>query len=109
MMSDKRATDTTDLDAQLDEILVRVFQRGINEELPDYYKVTLSVPDAKQALIKLIEDREHAIDRLEVIDEGGRAYARGATYGYPVSVKLSYQDGGRTLKVFVALRKEGDK
>jgi hypothetical protein len=37
-----------------------------------------------------------AVTRLEVIDETGRAYSRWRT-----SVDLSYQDGGRTLKVFV--------
>ena len=46
----------TDYNERLDEILVRVFQRGINEELPDYYKVTLSVPEAKQAITSLIKE-----------------------------------------------------
>jgi len=41
------------------------------------------------------------IDRLEVIDETGRAYVKGSIYGSPVSVELSVQDDGRTLKVFV--------
>ena len=37
--------------------------------------------------------------RIEVIDETGRAYVRRG-----VSVTLSYQDDGRTLKVFVKER-----
>jgi ribosomal protein S28E/S33 len=41
------------------------------------------------------------VDRIEVIDETGRAYVRGSIYGTPVKVELSYQDDGRTLKVFV--------
>lgn len=44
------------------------------------------------------------VDRLEVIDETGRAYVKGSIYGSPVSVELSYQDEGRTLKVFVTPR-----
>ena len=41
------------------------------------------------------------VGRFEVIDESGRAYARGSIYGDPVKVELILQDGGRTLKVFV--------
>ena len=39
------------------------------------------------------------LTRIEVIDETGRAYVRRA-----VSVTLSYQDDGRTLKLFVKER-----
>jgi hypothetical protein len=39
------------------------------------------------------------VTRIEVIDETGRSYVR-----YGVSVELSYQDEGRTLKVFVRSR-----
>jgi hypothetical protein len=42
------------------------------------------------------------ISRLEVIDEKGRAYVRlGIDH-----IVLSWQDGGRTLKVFVTPRGE---
>lgn len=41
------------------------------------------------------------VNRLEIIDESGRIYVRGAMYGTPSEIKLSYQDDGRTLKVFV--------
>ena len=44
------------------------------------------------------------VDRFEVVDEHGRAYVRGSTYGTPVRVELHYQDDGRTLKVFVTPR-----
>jgi len=36
------------------------------------------------------------VTRFEVIDENGRTYSR-----LQVEVELSYQDDGRTLKVFV--------
>ena len=52
-----------------------------------------------QLLAELVERSK--IDRLEVIDENGRAYARGSIYGTPVSVELSLQDANKTLKVFV--------
>jgi hypothetical protein len=39
------------------------------------------------------------VTRFEVIDEHGRAFVR-----YGVAVELSYQDDGRTLKVFVQAR-----
>lgn len=41
------------------------------------------------------------VNRIEVIDETGRAYVKGKIYGTPVKVKLSIQDDGQTLKVFV--------
>lgn len=39
------------------------------------------------------------VTRIEVIDETGRVYVK-----YGVEVELSYQDAGRTLKVFVTSR-----
>lgn len=42
-----------------------------------------------------------SVDRFEVIDDTGRAYVKGSIYGSPVSIELSYQDDGHTLKVFV--------
>lgn len=41
------------------------------------------------------------VDRFEVIDEDGRVYAKGPMYDSPVDVELSYQDEGKTLKVFI--------
>ena len=41
------------------------------------------------------------VTRFEVIDETGRTYRR-----HGVEVELSYQDDGRTLKVFVRARTE---
>lgn len=41
------------------------------------------------------------VNRIEVIDETGRAYIKGELYGTPVKVELSLQDEGRTLKIFV--------
>jgi hypothetical protein len=39
------------------------------------------------------------VTRVEVIDEHGRVYTR-----WNVNVELSFQDDGRTLKVFVSPR-----
>lgn len=40
-----------------------------------------------------------SITRVEVIDHEGRSFSKW--YDYPVYVKESFQDGGRTLKIFV--------
>jgi hypothetical protein len=40
---------------------------------------------------------QDTVTRFEVIDETGRAYVR-----YGVKIDLSFQDDGRTLKVFVS-------
>lgn len=49
------------------------------------------------------------VDRFEVIDETGRAYVKGSIYGTPVTVELSIQDEGRTLKVFIKERETNVK
>lgn len=41
------------------------------------------------------------VTRFEVIDDTGRAYVM-----YNANVELSYQDGARTLKVFLKPRKK---
>jgi len=41
------------------------------------------------------------VTRFEVVDENGRAYVR-----WKVRIELSYQDEGRTLKVFVKDRED---
>lgn len=45
-----------------------------------------------------------AVTRFEVIAENGRVYTR-----YGVHIRLSYQDDGRTLKVFVTERAKATK
>lgn len=69
--------------------------------------------DIKTEIIKRFErvkkEANTKVDRLEVIDDTGRAYVKGSIYGTPVSIELSYQDDGRTLKVFVSKRTEEQK
>jgi hypothetical protein len=57
------------------------------------------------------DDREHAglVTRIELIDETGRVYIRDPRAHGPISVELSYQDEGRTLKIFVSPRQEEKK
>jgi hypothetical protein len=42
------------------------------------------------------------VTRFEVIDESGRSYTR-----HNSNVELSYQDDGRTLKVFINKEENG--
>ena len=51
--------------------------------------------EALEEAARVAEDARK-VTRFEVIDEGGRAYTR-----WGVKIDLSYQDDGRTLKVFV--------
>lgn len=43
------------------------------------------------------------VTRIEIIDETGRAYVRWNT-----KIELSYQDDGKTLKIFVEPQSETD-
>jgi hypothetical protein len=51
---------------------------------------------AQSSAERAIADAVRRVTRFEVIDKDGRAYVR-----HGVSVELSFQDDGRTLKVFV--------
>lgn len=58
--------------------------------------------DALVAFVQQIEAALYnAVNRLEVIDDTGRAYVKGEMYSTPVNVQLSLQDDNRTLKIFV--------
>lgn len=46
---------------------------------------------------------QEEVTRLEVIDEDGRRYIR-----WDASIKLDYQDDGRTLKIFVQEQNNGE-
>jgi hypothetical protein len=52
---------------------------------------------------------EAAVNRFEVIDHRDNGGGGRTSFGWNVSVRLSYQDGGRTLKVFVTDRRETDE
>ena len=54
-------------------------------------KIEESTPDLSA------EEKNNKITRLEVIDETGRAYVKY----FDGSLELSYQDEGRTLKIFI--------
>lgn len=65
---------------------------------------TWKISDQILHLIDEYAGNPDKVDRFEVIDDDGRAYVKGSIYGSPVKVKLSYQDGSKTLKVFVSHR-----
>lgn len=43
--------------------------------------------------------KDQTLTRFEVIDENGRVYVKNSLYN--CHLELSYQDDGRTLKVFI--------
>ena len=106
-----KPTNPQDKDKAISDIIYRVIFRIRSGEqevdgsfLPDEVKEQ-AVQEALQALTQLLAQPSvvlpEKVDRFEVIDNEGRAYAKGSIYGSPVKVKLSLQDEGRTLKVFV--------
>lgn len=93
---------TGTLREQIDEIVPRCGERDCDtcdERHIKLYELVQSLIATDKA--QAVQQHTSKVNRLEVIDEAGRAYVRGSIYGSPVSVKLSYQDDGRTLKVFV--------
>ena len=47
------------------------------------------------------------VTRFEVIDENGRVYVKNSLYN--CHLELSYQDDGRTLKVFIKPNKQDNE
>lgn len=47
---------------------------------------------------------DQTVTRFEVIDENGRVYVKNSLYN--CHLELSYQDDGRTLKVFIKPNKQ---
>lgn len=64
-------------------------------QLSKYFTVTSDKPDGIYS--------EPKVTRVEVIDENGRSYTK-----WNCSVELSYQDGGRTLKLFLKPKSKED-
>ena len=52
--------------------------------------------DFHRGVLCALQDRTSKTTRFEVIDDTGRAYVK-----YRCSIELSYQDDGKTLKIFV--------
>lgn len=72
--------------------------------LMGYFSYVDKIKWQEEPMKKEEQKEEHdieCVDRFEVIDETGRAYVKGPMYGSPVDVELSYQDNGKTLKVFI--------
>lgn len=76
----------------------------------DWRSSDSAIEKAHKAILTHHRKAVELVDRFEVIDDTGRAYVKGNIYGSPVSIELNYQDGGKTLKVFVKDRsaKNGD-
>ena len=81
-------------------------EKQVDRYCPIHYPTTLE--DAYQAMKtdwKFDNDELHSqegINRVEVIDETGRAYVKYFTG----KCELSYQDEGKTLKVFITPEKK---
>ena len=72
--------------------------------LMGYFSYVEKIRWQEEPMKKEEHKEEHnieCVDRFEVIDENGRVYAKGPMYDSPVDVELSYQDEGKTLKVFI--------
>ena len=73
------------------DIMVNVKDGVTIETVGKITKIEESTPDLSA------EEKNNKITRLEVIDETGRAYVKY----FDGSLELSYQDEGRTLKIFI--------
>lgn len=87
---------------EIEEIIrnAPVWQIGKDEmvmsekKIPELVKLLLS-----HSRSQVLEE----VNRVEVIDETGRAYVK---WEDKLDVELSYQDSGRTLKIFIKSMKE---
>lgn len=75
----------------------------LSTTFPGNIKIVDLLTEYKEALSLPIEGekKETEVSRIEVIDEAGRAYVKY----FDGTHELSYQDQGRTLKIFINPRK----
>ena len=57
-----------------------------------------------EPVLKNSESENNKISRLEVIDDNGRSYVKY----FDGECELSYQDEGRTLKIFITPKKNNN-
>lgn len=61
----------------------------------DYLQLEAAI-EKSLLIIQELQNKNKELTRLEVIDESGRVYVNNSC-----KMELSYQDEGRTLKIFV--------
>lgn len=78
----------------VDSCFTYKFKQDIDFQTVQHRKMDGFITYAK--LIAFNTDPNEKVNRLEIIDENGRSYVK-----YHCSIETSYQDEGRTLKIFV--------
>jgi hypothetical protein len=77
---------------EIDELYHKLYSISIDgEDNLHYYSFVEGYTQCQEDMVK-----DQTVTRFEVIDEHGRAYT-----DHYCKVELSYQDDGRTLKVFI--------
>ena len=99
----------TPQDSELEELKAILFDSNHDRPLyPEDEDLPRVLLDLIQWANKRAEKRVANVTRFEVIDAAGRSYIHDPLFHAPATFELSYQDDGRTLKVFVnAQQKEG--
>ena len=69
-------------------------------ETSKLYPISEIVADNIEKAIREASDKYSAVTRFEVIDDSGRSYSE-----WDVDIYPEFQDGGRTLKIFLSKRK----
>jgi hypothetical protein len=78
----------------IDSCFTNKFKQDIDFQIIEHQKMDGVAKYAK--LINFNSDQNKNVNRLEIIDQNGRSYVK-----YDCNIELSYQDTGKTLKIFV--------
>ena len=84
------------------EEIERLAEQYIEDNTGDHYVYCGYIDGYTQCQRDMADTSK--VTRFEVIDENGRVYVKNSLYN--CHLELSYQDDGRTLKVFIKPNKQ---
>ena len=88
---------------EIEQLKVEIY-RGIKESIGGDYGFFSEGYDLGYTQCQKDMADTSKVTRFEVIDENGRVYVKNSLYN--CHLELSYQDDGRTLKVFIKPNKQ---
>ena len=88
---------------EIEQLKVAIY-RGIKERIGGDYGFFSEGYDLGYTQCQKDMADTSKVTRFEVIDENGRVYVKNSLYN--CHLELSYQDDGRTLKVFIKPNKQ---
>jgi hypothetical protein len=80
----------------VDWLIAELFKKGIINADAWVWDESINIKQIIEQAKGMEKEQNSGVTRFEVVDESGRVYSK-----WNCKIELSYQDDGKTLKVFV--------